>query len=295
MRTTIKSNQTVFNKKVVERNNHLKVRFAKVVRYTLIIMVAFFMIVPYIWMVATSCKLPSDVSITHFELFPKHFTWANYATSFSLLKVHLYFKNSFIVSFFAVFLQTAICSLAAFALARLKFPGAALLLIAFLGTMMVPEEAIMVPLFMLIKKLGMANSYPGMILPIVPWGFSIYMLTQFFKEVPKAIEESAIIDGCSTIRLFWQIILPLARPALGAVFIFSFIMTWDQFVIPLLVVTDQSKMTIPLGLANCVHDAGENHALLAAASTLATIPSVIIFVCFQKYFIKGITMGSVKG
>lgn len=264
-------------------------------RYFLIIMVALMMVMPYIWMTATSFKLPTEVSISRFELFPKHFTLENYATSFSLLKVHLYFKNSLIVSLFAVILQTGICALAAFALARLRFPGVTLLLLAFLGTMMVPEEAIMVPLFMLIKKLGMVNTYQGMILPLVPWGFSVYMLTQFFKEIPKEIEESAIIDGCSTIKIFWRIILPLALPALGAVFIFSFIMTWDQFVIPLLVVTAQNMMTIPLGLANCVHDAGENHALLAAATTLATIPSVIIFVCFQKYFIKGITMGSVKG
>jgi multiple sugar transport system permease protein len=295
MKTKFKSSQTVLSNSQREDDIKRKARTAMVMRYTLISIVAFFMVIPYIWMVATSFKLPADVSITHFELFPKHFTWQNYIESFTTLKVHLLFENSFIVASFAVVLQTAICALAAFALARLKFPGATILMVAFLGTMMVPEEAIMVPLFMLIKKLGMANSYQGMILPIIPWGFSIYMLTQFFKEIPKEIEESAIIDGCSMFRIFWQIILPLAKPALGAVFIFSFLMSWDQMVIPLLVVTDQAKMTIPLGLANCIHDAGENHALLAAASTLATVPSVIIFVCFQKYFIKGLTMGSVKG
>src|SRR5690606_2109453 len=109
-------------------------------------------------------------------------------------------------------------------------------------------------------------------LPVVPWGFSVYMLTEFFREIPREIEESALMDGCSPTAIFLKIILPLARPALGAVLIFSFIMTWDQFVIPLLVVSDASLATLPLGLANMVHEAGENHTLLAASTTLGTIP-----------------------
>ena len=144
--------------------------------------------------------------------------------------------------------------------------------------------------------MGLLNTYGGMILPIVPWGFSVYLLTQFFREIPKEIEESAYIDGDAPLEHFLKNYpAALSKPALGAIFIFSFLMTWDQMVIPPIVVSEQKMATLPLALANMIHEAGENHTLLAASTTLATIPSVAIFVAFQRYFISGLTAGAVKG
>jgi len=264
-------------------------------RHGLLIIIAVMMMLPYMWMVTSSFKTPTELSLTKFKLLPEHPTIENYRNALKVLKVMRFFYNSVIVSSASVILQTAICALAAYALSRFDFPGATLLLIVFIGTMMLPDEALMVPLFLLLKRLGLINTYLGMIFPLVPWGFSVYLLRQFFREIPKELEESAIIDGCSPMGVFLRIILPLAKPALGVIFIFSFIMTWDQFVIPLLVVSEQSMATIPLGLANLVHEAGENHTLLAAATTLATIPSVAMFIAFQSYFIRGLTAGALKG
>lgn len=266
-----------------------------IVRYVLLTAAAVVMMLPYLWMVSASFQPPTELSLTRFVLIPRQFTLQNFVDAVHLVKVPRLLYNSLVVSAAAVILQTAVCAMAAYALARFRFPGATFLLLLFIATMMVPEEAIMVPLFLLLKQLNLLNSYLGMILPVVPWGFSVYMLTEFFREIPREIEESAIMDGCSPTGIFLRIILPLARPALGAVLIFSLIMTWDQFVIPLLVVSDASLATLPLGLANMIHEAGENHTLLAASTTLGTIPVLIFFLIFQRSFIRGLTAGAVKG
>lgn len=266
-----------------------------IARHIVLILVSIIMMLPYVWMVGSSFKAPTELSLTYFTLIPKQPTLRNFVDSVRLFNIGRYFYNSIVVSGTAVLLQTTVCALAAYALARFEFPGAGLLLVIFIGTMMVPEETIMVPLFLLFRSMGLLNTYGGMILPIVPWGFSVYLLTQFFREIPKEIEESAYIDGASHLNIFIRIILPLSKPALGAIFIFSFLMTWDQMVIPLIVVSEQKMATLPLALANMIHEAGENHTLLAASTTLATIPSVAIFVAFQRYFISGLTAGAVKG
>ena len=177
------------------------------------------MMLPYVWMVGSSFKAPTELSLTYFTLIPKQPTLRNFVDSVRLFNIGRYFYNSIVVSGTAVLLQTTVCALAAYALARFEFPGAGLLLVIFIGTMMVPEETIMVPLFLLFRSMGLLNTYGGMILPIVPWGFSVYLLTQFFREIPKEIEESAYIDGASHLNIFLRIILPLSKPALGAIFI----------------------------------------------------------------------------
>ncbi|NLY29419.1 MAG: carbohydrate ABC transporter permease [Firmicutes bacterium] len=268
---------------------------AYIAHHAILILISIVMMLPYVWMVGSSFKAPTELSLTYFTLLPKEPTLQNFVDSVRLFNIGRYFYNSVIVSGTAVLLQTTVCALAAYALARFQFPGAGLLLVIFIGTMMVPEETIMVPLFLIFKSLGLLNTYGGMILPIVPWGFSVYLLTQFFREIPHEIEESAYIDGASHLTILLKIILPLSKPALGAIFIFSFLMTWDQMVIPLIVVSEQKMATLPLALANMIHEAGENHTLLAASTTLATIPSVAIFVAFQRYFISGLTAGAVKG
>lgn len=265
------------------------------IRHVLMVILGIIMMLPYVWMVTSSFKTPTELSLTRFTLLPKQPTFQNFVDSVRIFDIGRYFYNSIIVAGIGVLLQTSVCALAAYALARFKFPGAGFLLVVFIGTMMVPEETIMIPLFLLFRSLGLVNTYGGMILPIVPWGFSVYLLTQFFKEIPTEIEESAYMDGASPMGIFIRIILPLSKPALGAIFIFSFLMTWDQFVIPLIVVSEQSMATLPLALANLVHEAGENHTLLAASTTLATIPSIAIFVAFQNYFISGLTAGAIKG
>lgn len=267
----------------------------RVARYAVLTLIAVVMALPYIWMLSASFQQPSALSLTRFELIPSRPTLQNFVAAIEVVRVLRLFWNSLIVSSAGVLLQTSVCALAAYALARIPFPGAGTLLLIFIGTMMVPEEAIMIPLFLVLRDMSLLNSYWGMILPIVPWGFSVYMLAEFFREIPRELEESAVIDGCSSFGIFRRIVLPLAKPALGAVFIFSFIMTWDQFVIPLLVVSDMRIATLPLGLANLIHEAGENHTLLAASTALGTFPALVVFTAFQRYFIRGLTAGALKG
>ncbi|SFL56163.1 carbohydrate ABC transporter permease [Halanaerobium salsuginis] len=267
----------------------------KVLKYFCLIIISIFMILPFLWMISASFKSPGEINLLHYSLIPKNFTFSNYLYAFFKLNIWKYFFNSVVVAFFGVILQTIVCSLAAYALARFEFPGSVFLITIFIGTMMLPDAALMVPLFRILRTFGLINNYAGMILPIVPWGFSVFMLSEFFKEIPAELEESARIDGASALTIFTKIILPLSKPVFGAVFIFSFIMVWDQFIIPLLVANSQSIMTLPLWLANLSSETSSNRTIVAAATTLATIPSIIIFLLFQRNFIQGLTSGAVKG
>ncbi|RAK12513.1 carbohydrate ABC transporter membrane protein 2 (CUT1 family) [Halanaerobium saccharolyticum] len=267
----------------------------KFVKYFILILISIFMILPFLWMLSASFKSPGEISLLHYTLIPEDFTLSNYFYALTELNIWRYFLNSVIVAFFGVIMQTVVCSLAAYSLARFNYPGSVFLLTVFIGTMMLPDAALMVPLFRILRTFSLINSYAGMILPVIPWGFSVFMLSEFFKEIPPELEESARIDGASSLQIFIKIILPLSKPVFGAVFIFSFIMVWDQFIIPLLVANSQSIMTLPLWLANLSSETSSNRTIVAAATTLATIPSIIIFMLFQRNFIQGLTSGAVKG
>ncbi|MTI62139.1 MAG: carbohydrate ABC transporter permease [Firmicutes bacterium] len=196
------------------------------IKYLVLILISVFMVLPFLWMISASFKSPGEINLLHYTLIPENFTLENYIYALMKLNIWRYFLNSVIVAVFGVGLQTLICSMAAYALARFNFPGSAFLLAIFIGTMMLPDVALMVPLFRILKYFALINTYTGMILPIIPWGFSVYILSEFFKEIPVEMEESAKIDGASSLQIFIKIILPLSKPVFGAIFIFSFIMVW---------------------------------------------------------------------
>ncbi len=279
----------IFNKQQDETN------IIKLLKYGILIAISIFMILPFLWMISASFKSPGEINLMKFTLIPENFTFSNYVYALTKLNIWRYFFNSVLVAFFGVIIQTVVCAMAAYAIARFEFPGSKLLIIIFIGTMMLPDAALMVPLFRILRSLSLINTYTGMILPIIPWGFSVFMLSEFFKEIPKELEESARIDGANSLQIFTKIIIPLSKPVFGAVFIFSFIMVWNQFIIPLLVANSRSIMTLPLWLASLASESAGNRTIIAAATTLGTIPSLVIFLLFQRNFIKGLTAGAVKG
>ncbi|ROQ69769.1 carbohydrate ABC transporter membrane protein 2 (CUT1 family) [Streptomyces sp. 840.1] len=236
---------------------------------------------------------------TQLSVIPSGVTLDNFRVAFDQ-GVLRYLLNSFFVVGGGLLLQVAVSVLAGYALARKVFPGMTLVLVAVLATLMLPEEILALPLSLILSDLpvvhfNLIGTLAGMIVPLGAWGFSILVMTEFMKDVPRELEEAARIDGAGDLRIFAQIILPMCKPALGVIGVFGFTMIWDQYLLPLLVSTDSSSYTLPLALRTLRIDPAVTPGVVMAASLLALLPSVIVFLFFQRSFVSGLSSGALKG
>jgi multiple sugar transport system permease protein len=236
---------------------------------------------------------------TGFTLLPRSLTLANFSRALERNVVR-YLLNSFFVVGFGLLFQVAVSISAAYALARKKFPGLRLVFLLILSTMMLPEEILAIPLSQVLADVpvvhvNLVGTLWGMVVPVAAWGFSILVMTEFMKEIPVDLEEAAQLDGAGELRIFWSVILPLCRPALGVIGIFGFTMIWDQYLLPLLVAKHANQFTLPLALRTLRSDENVGLGVLLAASLLALLPSVIAFIAMQRQFMRGLTSGAVKG
>jgi multiple sugar transport system permease protein len=240
------------------------------------------------------------ISPTNFSLIPRGgFTLENFIAAKNH-DVYRYLFNSFVVVGFGLLLQMVVTVFAAYALARKRMRGAAVVMLLILATMILPEEVIAIPLSVVLADvppfhLNLIGTYAGMILPVGAWGFSILVMTEFMKEVPIELEEAARIDGAGELRIFFSVILPLCRPALGVIGVFGFTMIWDQYLLPLIVATEPSQYTLPIALRTLRSDEEVGIGVLLAAAMLALLPSVLAFLAFQRQFMRGLTSGAIKG
>lgn len=233
------------------------------------------------------------------SLIPTEFTLDNFAVAIER-DVLLYLLNSFIVVGGGLLLQIVVSVSAAYALARKRFPGMRLIFLLILSTMMLPEEILAIPLSIVLADVpvihvNLIGTLTGMIVPVAAWAFSILVMAEFMKEIPVELEEAARIDGAGDLRIFWSVVLPLTRPALGVIGIFGFTMIWDQYMLPLLVAQDAAQFTLPLALRTLRNDDQVGTGALLAAALLALLPSVLAFLAMQRQFMKGLTAGAVKG
>jgi multiple sugar transport system permease protein len=236
---------------------------------------------------------------TKLTIIPRSFTLENFHTAFDqgVLK---YLLNSLIVVGGGLLLQILVSISAAYALARKKFPGLRLVLLLILSTMMLPEEILAIPLSLVLADVpvihvNLVGTLAGMIIPLGAWAFSILVMTEFMRDVPMELEEAARLDGAGDLRIFWSVVLPLCRPALGVIGIFGFNMIWDQYILPLLVATDADQFTLSLALRSLRADEQVGTGVLIASAFLALLPSVIAFLALQRQFMRGLTSGAIKG
>jgi multiple sugar transport system permease protein len=211
-----------------------------------------------------------------------------------------YFLNSLLIVGGGLLLQVTLSVLAAYALARQRFRGQLVVLMLFLLTMMLPEEVIAIPLAQVIGNLpllgvSLKGTVLGVILPVAVWGFSILVMSEFMKEIPREIEDAARIDGVGEIRMLWTIVLPLCKPVLGVITIFGFMMIWDQYLLPLIAANDPSDYTLTVALSFLRTDAEVGPGVLMAGALIALLPSLIVYLLMQKSMIRGITAGAMKG
>ncbi|MDD5091989.1 MAG: carbohydrate ABC transporter permease [Candidatus Wallbacteria bacterium] len=252
-------------------------------------------LLPLVFMVSTSFKVPAEIFTKEPVIIPEAPTMDNYLELFRRIDFGRCFANSLIVALGLTLFSLFVNSLAAYAFAKLAFPGREKLFALLLVTMMVPGQVTMMPVFIILKHLGLLNSYLGLIIPGGAGVFAIFMLRQFMVDVPEALLESARIDGCGELRIYWSIMLPLCRPVLATLLIFNFMGAWNEFLWPLIVMLSESKYTLPVALANLNGQYNAEWGLLMAGSVIVILPVVLVFLMAQKHYIKGIAAGAVKG
>ncbi|MEJ5249029.1 MAG: carbohydrate ABC transporter permease [Caldilinea sp.] len=281
----------------VRRESRLRQNIRLVLSYALLFLIALVFLYPFVLAISTSFKTLPEINERPVALIPQTFTLEGYQRMFAL-NVGRWAFNSFFIAATVTISNVLFSALAGYSLTRIAFPGSRFVFLAIIGTMMIPGIVQLIPMFIVLKTLGMIDSYTGLIIPKMVTAFGIFLMAQFFEAIPREIEEAARIDGAGRFRMFFQIVLPLARPAIVALVIFSFQGSWNEFMHPLIVITtNQDLYTLPLGLAFLRGGLGQNlqwNALLAG-SMLTTVPMAMIFFFFQRYFIEGISYSGVKG
>jgi multiple sugar transport system permease protein len=254
---------------------------------------ALIMLMPFLWMVSTSLKTQTDV-MRQFppQLIPTTIQVSNYPTAVNSLPFGRFYVNSLIVSTCATILQLFTSSLAAFAFSRLRFKGRDALFFLYLIGLMIPFPVLLVPNFLIVRQLGWFDTYWALIVPPSFSAFSIFLLRQYYRGFPMDYDEAARIDGASSLRIWWNIILPNSKPALAALGIFTFLGTWNDFLWPLVVTNSQNMRTLPVGLNSFQGQFSVRWELLMAASVVALIPILIIYFFAQNWIIRGLSVGS---
>lgn len=255
-----------------------------------------FFIFPFYWILTGSFKLQEVAIQIPPEWFPVNPTFENFEKLLVPMTFRWFF-NSIFISVTTTFLVCTSASLAGYALAKKKFFGAKFIFIIFVGAMALPKQVILIPLLKFITELNLMDSYAALILPAVGWPFGVFLMKQFTMSVPKELLESAKIDGCGELRTFVSIVLPIVKPGIGALAIFTFISSWNDYFSQLIFTNSEHMKTLPLGLAAMSQGAEftTNYGLLMAGALLASLPMIIVFLSFQSYFTQGVTMGAVKG
>ena len=252
-------------------------------------------LVPFFWMVSTSLKPSDEVFSATIEWLPHHWEFANYPTALSAAPFGRFLFNSSLVAIVETCGVLATSALAAYAFARLQFPGRDAIFLLCLATMMIPTQVTMIPTYIVMSWLGWLNTYFALTIPRIVAVFGTFLLRQFFMSIPIELEEAARVDGCGRLRVLVQIILPLSTPALATLAIFTFTGSWNEFFWPLIVTSSTSMRTLQLGLAFFKDQYYVQWPLLMAATLMVSLPILIVYLALQRYFTAGIVMTGLKG
>ena len=256
--------------------------------------VVFFL--PLFWMISTSLKPPRQIFVFPPVWIPHPLMWSTYLEALNFVPFLLYLKNTLTICISTVIGVLLSCSLVAYGFSRVQWPERNIVFIILLATMMIPYQVTIIPMYIVFNKLGWINTFKPLIVPFF-FGtpFYIFLLRQFFMTIPMELSDAAKIDGCSEFRIYCQIILPLAIPALAVVALFQFIGVWNDFLGPLIYLRDQSKFTLSLGLQQFQSGYHTEWAMLMAAATMVTMPIIVLFFFTQKTFLQGISLTGIKG
>ena len=269
---------------------------AKLLIYLLLALGAVIMITPLVWMISTASKPLEETLKPQFSLIPNRFQLVqNILDAFRAAPMVRFFRNSIIVAAVVTAGRVLLCAMAGYSFAKFTYPGRDKLFALVLSTMMIPFYVVVIPLYIVVFRLGWLNTLSALIVPGLVTAFGIFLMRQFMLGVPGELIDASRIDGAGELRIFWTIILPLTKPALATLAIFTFITVWDDYVWPLLVITDPELLTIPLGLTFFQDEYVTSYNLLMAAALIGLAPTYIVFILFQRQFVQGVTLSGLKG
>lgn len=270
---------------------------AQLLSYLSLILLALFLVAPFVWMVLVSLHPPNSPIPTMQELVPKEPAWSNYPLVLFMenLPVARFFANTVFVTVSVVVLQLFFTSLAAFALARLRFRGQGTVFALFLGSMMFGGTVTQIPVYLLLRNLGWLDTFAALIVPGVSSAFGVFLLRQFFLQIPKELDEAARVDGAGDFRIYWKVVMPLSKPALATSGAFTFFAVWTDFFGPLIYTNSTEMRTLEVGLSIFKNSyGGTNWPLQMAAAVVVLVPLLIVFLLTQRFFTRGITLGAIK-
>ena len=253
------------------------------------------MLVPFAWMLSASFKLDKDVFVFPIQWIPANPRWQNYVDIWNKIPLSKFVLNTAKLTVIVTFLQLLTSSFAAYAFAKLDFKGKDLLFLAYIATIAVPWQVYMVPQFMMMRSMGLADTHLAIICLQAFSAFGVFMMKQFYEGIPTELCEAARIDGMNEYQIWYKIMLPLSKPSLSTLTIFTFVNTWNDFLGPLIYLTTESKKTLQLGLRMFISQFGSEYGLIMAASVLSLIPVLVVFLSLQKYFVEGVAASGVKG
>jgi multiple sugar transport system permease protein len=263
--------------------------------YAALSLLALISLLPFAWMLSTSLKQSFEVFVFPPQWIPEELQWTNYTSLWtSFENWNLWIFNSFKIVAFAVVGQLLFCSMSAYAFARLDWPGRNLIFYLYLGSMMVPDIVNTIPTYIMMQNLGLLDTHTSLILPALASAIGIFMLRQFFLSLPRELEEAARVDGAGYWRIYWDIILPLSKPALATFAVFLFIWTWSDFLGPLIYLSTDSKFTLPVGLALLNDQYNSDWERLMAGNVVGLIPLVVVYAAAQRYIVQGVALTGLK-
>ncbi|NMA66024.1 MAG: carbohydrate ABC transporter permease [Clostridiaceae bacterium] len=276
-------------------SNILRQRIIKTIMTVIMVVIGIAMLLPLFWMFSASFKLEKDVFKYPIEWIPSQITYQNYVDVTSNWPYFTWYYNTLKVTALSVLLGLFACTMAGYALARMRFKGRNVILLIFIATLMFPIEVRLLPDFIIFKALGLYNTHAALILPSLFQGFMIFLFRQYFMGIPYELTEAARIDGCGEFRTFYQVILPLAKPAIVSVTIISFVWGWNSYQRPLIFINDVDKQLLSVGISLFREEYNDNVATQMAGASMAIIPVIIVYLIAQKYFVDGIATTGLKG
>lgn len=270
-------------------------KISRCLLYVVLLILTAVMLIPFVWMMSASLKLDKDVFIFPIQWIPENPRWQNYLDIWTKIPLMTFVLNTVKITLIVTFLQLLTSSFAAYAFAKLKFKYRNLLFTAYIATIAVPWQVYMVPQFMMMRNFGLNDSHLAIIFLQAFSAFGVFMMRQFYQGIPDELCEAARIDGMSEYQIYGKIMLPLSKPALSTLTIFTFVNTWNDFLGPLIYLKTEAKKTLQLGLKMFISQYSSEYGLIMAASVLSLIPVLIVFLSLQKYFVEGIAATGVKG
>lgn len=279
----------------IRKDNPTLRLIGKILLYAVLIALAVFTLIPFVWMISSSLKLDREVFTWPMRWIPETFHWENYVKIWEKVPMLNYFKNTAFIALFVTFIQTLTSSFAAYAFAKLHFRGRDILFICYIATIAVPWQAYMLPQFIMMRSFGLYDTPWAMIVLQSFSAFGVFLMRQFYQSIPSDLCEAARIDGLSEYGIWARIMLPLSKAAIATLVIFTFVGTWNDYMGPMIYLTRDANKTIQVGLKRFIQENSSDYHLIMAASVVSLLPVSIVFLSLQKYFVEGIATSGLKG